>query len=609
MCGIVGYIGKEKSLPILINGLKALEYRGYDSAGVAVFSNAKIEVKKSVGQVKTLEKILKDNIDLVSHLGIGHTRWATHGIPNETNAHPHSDCTRRIFVVHNGIIENYKEIKEYLQNRGHNFLSDTDTEVVPHLIENFLKDKKDFNTALIDTLKMIKGAYAFAIIDSKNSDTLYAVKLSSPLVIGVGKHENFLASDPSALVGKTKDVIYLKDGEIAEITKDDINITNLEKQKTPPEIVRLEWDLEQAQKGNYPHFMLKEIFEGPEIVLSALRGRLKSNDGLVKLGGLEKVVEKLKKTKRLLILACGTSYYAGLVGEYLFEEIAKIPTEVHFASEFRYREEPFEKGTVAIAISQSGETADTLAAIRKAKEHELLTLGIVNTVGSSIARETDAGVYNHAGPEIGVASTKAFISQLTILTLMAVYLSKSNGHSENHVLLQELEKIPEKIKTILDKSSELEKLAEKYKDRDNFLFLGRRYNYPVALEGALKLKEISYIHAEGYGAGEMKHGPIAMISENFPTMAIVPQNSVSEKMFSNLEEVKARKGSIFAIATEGDKGITSLANDVFFIPRTIEPLEPLLTVVPLQLFAYYVGTRRGFDIDKPRNLAKSVTVE
>ncbi len=609
MCGIVGYIGKEKSLPILINGLKALEYRGYDSAGVVVLSNNKIVVKKSVGQVKVLEKALKNDIDLVSHLGIGHTRWATHGIPNETNTHPHSDCEGRVFVVHNGIIENYKELKEYLQNRGHNFLSDTDTEIVPHLIEDFLKSGKDFDTALLDALKMIKGAYAFAVIDSKNPNTLYAVRFSSPLVIGVGKGENFLASDPSALVGKTKDVIYLKDGEIAEITKDNIDITNLEKQKTPPEIVRLELDLEQAQKGNYPHFMLKEIFEGPEIVLSALRGRLKSKESLVKLGGLEQIAEKLKETKRLLILACGTSYYAGLIGEYLFEEIAKIPTEVHFASEFRYREEPFEKGMVAIAISQSGETADTLAAIRKAKEHGLLTLGIVNTVGSTIARETNAVVYNHAGPEVGVASTKAFISQLIILTLMAVYLSKSNGRSENHALLQELERIPEKIKSILDKSSELEKLAEKYKNNDNFLFLGRRYNYPVALEGALKLKEISYIHAEGYGAGEMKHGPIAMISESFPTMAIVPQNSVSEKMFSNLEEIKARKGPIFAIATEGDKGIVSLANDIFFIPRTIEPLEPLLTVVPLQLFAYYVGTKRGFDVDKPRNLAKSVTVE
>ncbi|OGH06830.1 MAG: glutamine--fructose-6-phosphate aminotransferase [Candidatus Levybacteria bacterium RBG_16_35_11] len=609
MCGIVGYIGEENSLPILINGLKALEYRGYDSAGIAIFSNNKVKVRKSVGEVKILENDLKDQTSLVGHLGIGHTRWATHGAPSVINAHPHSDCTRRIFVVHNGIIENYKELKKYLQNRGHSFLSNTDTEIVSHLIEDFLREKKDFKTALFDALKMIKGAYAFAIIDSKNPDTLYAVRLSSPLVIGVGKHENFLASDPSALIGKTKDVIYLKDGEIGEITKGGVSITNLRKQKTPSEIVRLEWDLEQAQKGNYPHFMLKEIFEGAEVVLYALRGRLRSKENLVKLGGLEQVAEKLKETKRLLILACGTSYYAGLVGEYLFEEISKIPTEVHFASEFRYREEPFEKKTVAIAISQSGETADTLAAIRKAKKNGILTLGIVNTVGSTIARETEAGVYNHAGPEIGVASTKAFLSQLTVLTLMAVYLSKSNGKSSNHALLYELERIPEKIRTILSKASEVEKLAEKYKNCDNFLFLGRRYNYPVALEGALKLKEISYIHAEGYGAGEMKHGPIAMICEKLPTMAIVPQNSISEKMFSNLEEIKARKGPIFAIATEGDEGIEMLADNVFFIPKTIEPLEPFLTVIPLQLFAYYIGTKRGFNVDKPRNLAKSVTVE
>ena len=606
MCGIIGYVGKEESLPILINGLKALEYRGYDSAGIVVHTNDGVKIKKRAGQVKVLEKAIEDDASLVGSLGMGHTRWATHGVPNEVNAHPHGDCQNRVFVVHNGIIENYKELKEYLKNRGHNFISDTDTEVIPHLIEDFLKNVPDFKTALLNALKMIKGAYALAIIDAKNPHTLYAVRFSSPLVIGVGKDENFLASDPSALIEKTKDVIYLKDGEIAEITKNNISIINFEKQKTSPEIVQLEWSLEQAQKGDYPHFMLKEIFEGPEVVLSALRGRLKSRENLVKLGGLEQVADKLKETKRLLILACGTSYYAGLVGEYLFEEIAKIPTEVHLASEFRYREEPLEKGTVVLAISQSGETADTLAAIRKAKEHGLLTLGIVNTVGSTIARETDAGVYNHAGPEIGVASTKAFISQLTVLVLMATYLSKP---ALDNSLLQELEKIPEKIKTILDKSSQLEILAEKYKNYENFLFLGRRYSFPVALEGALKLKEISYIHAEGCSAGEMKHGPIAMISEKFPTMAIVPQNSVLEKMYSNLEEIKARKGPILAIATEGDKEISVLANDVFFVPKTIELLEPLLTVVPLQLFAYYVGTKRGLDVDKPRNLAKSVTVE
>ncbi|MEK7582064.1 MAG: glutamine--fructose-6-phosphate transaminase (isomerizing) [Patescibacteria group bacterium] len=608
MCGIIGYIGENKSLPILINGLKALEYRGYDSAGIAILTtNNKLEVRKTVGQVKVLEKSLENESNFDGHLGIGHTRWATHGAPNELNAHPHNDCSKRASVVHNGIIENYKELKEYLQNQGHNFLSETDTEIVPHLIENFLNSGKDFDTALFDTLKMIKGAYALAIIDSKNPEILYAAKLSSPLVIGVGDDENFLASDPSALVGKTKNVIYLSDGEIAKISRNNVSITNLEKQETPFEIVRLEWDLEQAQKGDFSHFMLKEIFEGPEVIRSAFRGRIKSKDNLVKLGGLEQVSDKLKEVKRLLILACGTSYYAGLVGEYLFEEIAKLPTEVHFASEFRYRDEPFEEGTAVIAISQSGETADTLAAIHKAKEHGLMTLGIVNTVGSTIARETDAGVYNHAGPEIGVASTKAFLSQLTILAMMAIYLSKNK--SKTQVLLEELEKIPEKIKSILAQSAKLEKLAEKCKNYENFLFLGRRYNYPVALEGALKLKEISYIHAEGYGAGEMKHGPIALISQNFPTMAVVPQNSVSEKMFSNLEEIKARKGPIFAIATEGDEKILSLAENVFYVPKTIEPLEPLLTVVPLQLFAYYVGTKRGFDVDKPRNLAKSVTVE
>ncbi len=607
MCGIIGYIGKEKAKLILINGLKALEYRGYDSASIAILANNKIEVRKSVGQVKILEKTLANGSDFDGHLGIGHTRWATHGGPDEANAHPHSDCFGQILVVHNGIIENYRELKRYLQNQGHNFLSETDTEVVPHLIENFLNSGKDFDTALFDTLKMIKGAYALAIIDAKNPETLYATKLSSPLVIGVGSGENFLASDPSALVGKTKNVIYLTDGEIAKISQNDVSITNLEKQETPFEIVRLEWDLEQAQKGDFPHFMLKEIFEGPEVIRSAFRGRIKSEDNLVKLGGLEQVASELNKVKRLLILACGTSYYAGLVGEYLFEEIAKLPTEVHFASEFRYRNEPFEKETAVIAISQSGETADTLAAIEKAKKHGLMTLGIVNTVGSTIARATNAGVYNHAGPEIGVASTKAFLSQLTVLAMTAIYLSKDK--SSTKILLKELENIPEKIKTILSQSNKLEELAEKYKDYENFLFIGRRYNYPVALEGALKLKEISYIHAEGYGAGEMKHGPIAMISQNFPTVAIVPQNSVSEKMSSNLEEIKARKGPIFAIATEGDEKILSLANDVFYIPKTIEPLEPFLTVVPLQLMAYYIGTKRGFDVDKPRNLAKSVTVE
>lgn len=608
MCGIVGYMGKEEVLPILINGLKALEYRGYDSAGVAILSEGGIIEKKSVGQVEVLEKALSNEADFKGNLGIAHTRWATHGAPSEANAHPHNDCSRRVFLVHNGIIENYKELKNYLENRGHIFKSETDTESVAHLIEDFLKGGKDFKMALFDTLKMVKGAYALAIIDANNPETLYAAKLSSPLIIGVGENENFLASDPSAIIGKTRDFIYLKEGELAEITRDKISITNLENRPTPLEIVRLEWDLEQAQKGDFPHFMLKEIFEGPEVVRSAFRGRIKPEENSVKLGGLEQVSDKLKKIKRLIILACGTSYYAGLVGEYLFEEIAKLPTEVHFASEFRYRDEPFEEGTAVLAISQSGETADTLAALRKAKEKSLLTLGIVNTVGSTIARETDAGVYNHAGPEIGVASTKAFLSQITVLVLMAIYFSKNNDSLSGN-LLKELEKIPEKIQKILLQSSVIEKLTQKYKNCPNFLFIGRRYNYPTALEGALKLKEVSYIHAEGYGAGEMKHGPLAMISPDFPTMAIVPENSVSEKIYSNLEEIKARSGPILAIATEGDKQIASLADDVIYIPKTIEPLEPLLTVVPLQLFAYYTGISRGLNVDKPRNLAKSVTVE
>ncbi len=607
MCGIIGYIGKEDSLPILIKGLKALEYRGYDSAGVVILMNDKFKVRKSVGQVKELEKLLNNEKNLASHIGIGHTRWATHGAPSKSNSHPHHDCSNRVFVVHNGIVENYKELKKYLKKNGHKFESETDTEVIPHLIENFLKEGKDFETALSYALDLIKGTYALAVIDTNNPKILYATKLSSPLVIGVGNNENFLASDSSALIGKTKNVIYLNDGEIVKISKKNISIYDLKKKKIPLEIVSLEWNLEQAQKGDFSHFMLKEIFEGPEVVRSAYQGRINIKDGSVKLGGLEKVADKLKKVKRILILACGTSYYAGLVGEYLFEEIAKIPTEVHFASEFRYRDKPFEKGTIVIAISQSGETADTLAALQKAKDNGLMTLGIVNTVGSTISRKTVAGVYNHAGPEIGVASTKAFLSQMTVLLLMTMYLAKDKKLLKT--ILKELEKIPEKIKKILEQSKKIEKLAEKYKNYENFLFLGRRYNYPVALEGALKLKEVSYIHSEGYCAGEMKHGPIAMINPNFPTMAIVPQNGISGKMFSNLEEIKARKGPIFAVATEGDKEILSLANDVFFIPKTIELLEPFLTIIPLQLFSYYIGIKKGFDVDKPRNLAKSVTVE
>ena len=606
MCGIVGYIGENESLPVLLTGLKALEYRGYDSAGVAIFAKDKIKDIKRSGRIKALEEATASG-DFRGHLGIAHTRWATHGVPSEVNAHPHSDCGRRVFVVHNGIIENYRELKEYLIGRGHKFLSETDTESVAHLIEDFLSDGRDFKDALFAALKMIKGAYALALVDSTDPEKLYAARLSSPLVIGVGEKEYFLASDPSALIGKTKNIIYLKDGEVAVVRRDNIEIVNFENEPTPYEIIKLEWNLEESQKGKYPHFMLKEIYEGPEVIRSAFRGRIGAKDGTVKLGGLELIPEKLKGIKRLVIAACGTSYYAGLIGEYFFEEIAKIPVEVQFASEFRYRREPFDPGTAVLAVSQSGETADTLAALRKAKENGLLTLGIVNVVGSTIARETDAGIYNHAGPEIGVASTKAFLSQVTCLLLMALYLAKDKtGQS---ALLQELENIPKKIEKLLSQAPAIEKLAEKYKNHENFLFLGRRYNYPTALEGALKLKEVSYIHAEGCGAGEMKHGPLAMIGSNFPTFAIAPRNSVSDKIDSNLEEIKARRGPIIAIATEGDERMPLLASDVIYVPPTLEPLEPLLTVIPLQLFAYYAGVKRGFDVDKPRNLAKSVTVE
>jgi len=602
MCGIVGYIGKQQALPILLNGLKALEYRGYDSAGFAVHSNSQVVVKKAVGQVHNLEKGL-NVADIQGTVGIAHTRWATHGVPDEINSHPHTDCTKTVFVVHNGIIENYKELKAYLQSRGHHFTSATDTEVIAHAIEDFQKQGNNFEDALHNTLKMIKGAYALAILDARNPYVLYATRCQSPLVIGIGDQEHFVASDPSALISHTKNAMYLKDFEVAKISSLGVSLKHLNNQPTNHEVVKLEWDLEQAQKGPYAHFMQKEIFDGPETVRLAYAGRL--GDRGIKLGGLEQVQNKLHNIKRIIISACGTSYYAGLVGEYLFEEIAGIPTEVHVASEFRYRNQPFDQNTAAIFISQSGETADTLGALRRAKENGLLTLGIVNVVGSTIARETDAGVYNHAGPEIGVASTKAFLSQITILALMAEYLSREK-HPQ---LLEELRTIPEKISTILARSGDIEKLAEKYVHYKNFIFLGRRYNHPTALEGALKLKEISYVHAEGYGAGELKHGPIAMIGKDFPTLAIIPANSVSEKMYSNLEEIKARSGPIIAIATEGDHKTAAMCDDVFFIPKTIEPLEPLLTVVPLQLLAYSIGTKLGHNVDKPRNLAKSVTVE
>lgn len=612
MCGIVGYVGKKDAVSILVEGLETLEYRGYDSAGVALLSGDQIKQYKSVGKVEELKKVLRARNDKRdAHTGIAHTRWATHGIPNEVNAHPHRDCTGRVSLVHNGIIENHRELQVYLEKRGHAFVSATDTEVVAHLIEDFLRTDPLFKSALASALCMLKGAYALAILDRESPGVLYAARRSSPLVIGIGSDEHYIASDPAALVGKTREIVYMQDGDVAEISSGRMNVVNLEREPAPIEVITLEWDIEQAQRGSYPHFMLKEIHEGPEVVCAAMRGRVYRDDKgarRVKLGGLDGVSEKIARTKRLIILGCGTSYYAGMIGERLIEEVAGMPVDVQIASEFRYSEEPLEKDTAVLALSQSGETADTLAALQKAKRHGLLTLGIVNIVGSAIARETDAGVYNHAGPEIGVASTKAFLSQVTVLALVAAYIAERRGTSAE-TLLCELEHIPEKIEAILAQSKDIEKIALGSKEWSSMFFLGRSYGYPTALEGALKLKEVSYIHAEGYGAGEMKHGPIALIDADFPTFAIVTTEHTHEKMLSNLQEIKARGGPVYALAYEDDEEIEDVADEVMRIPRTLDMLSPLVSAVPLQLFAYYAGVARGYDVDKPRNLAKAVTVE
>ncbi len=607
MCGITGYIGKKEGLPIVFGNLKKMEYRGYDSAGVAFFvnqgGNFDVQVIKKPGKINILEKELVGAKSLPATAAIAHSRWATHGVPNEVNAHPHSDCRREIFLVHNGILENYLDLKAGLMKKGHRFHSQTDTEVFPHLIEEELKTEKDFGRAFEKSLQKVVGAYALAVVYKNEPTKLFIARLGSPLVVGVGKNEYYVASDPTALAGLVKKVIYLKDGQ-----RGSLSLAGMDIGPARPKIERLEIDLEKAQKGNFPHFMLKEIFEGPEVVQAALRGRLSAERGLVKLGGLESVAKKLKRIKKIDIISCGTSYYSGLVGELLFEELADLPAEVSIASEYRYRKYPVKKDSAALFISQSGETADTLAALKKANSHNLLTLGIVNVVGSSIARDTVAGVYNHAGPEIGVASTKAFLSQLGVLSLISLYLSgkKTGGNKE---LMQELAVLPDKIRQVLKQSDAIKKLAKKYLNHDNFLYLGRGYNYPAALEGALKIKEISYVHAEGYAGGEMKHGPIALIDKNFPTVALATQNRVYEKMISNLQEIKARSGPILAIATVGDKSIKKIADDVIYVPRTAEQLEPMLNIVPLQLFAYHFGVLRGHDVDKPRNLAKSVTVE
>lgn len=609
MCGIIGYIGKKnRASDFILDGLEALEYRGYDSAGLALIDAGSPVAFKQVGRVQNLRQDIAER-GKSANAGIGHTRWATHGSPTVNNAHPHFNQKRSVFVVHNGIIENYQQIKDKLTRSGYIFLSDTDTEVIPHLIDYYLSQGLSFEKAFRSSIKELRGAYAIVAISKNHPDSIYVARLSSPLVIGVGKNEHFIGSDASPLLDKTKKVVFLDDYETAKISAKKIKIHNLRKQiEVERKAEELDYDHEKVSLGDYDHYMLKEIFEAPQTIQSATRGRIRPEQNIVKLGGLVNVSEELRYIDRIVIVACGTSFYAGMVGEYLIEEIAGIPVEVQLASEFKYRNEPFSRSTALLAISQSGETADTIAAIKKVEGYGVLKLGIVNAVGSTISRITDAGVYCHAGPELSVASTKAFIAQVTVLANIALYLSqgKSNLYSS---LLKELLRLPGKVQEILDNKNTYEKIAAKYSGYKDFLYIGRGYSYPCALEGALKLKEISYIHAEGYGAGEMKHGPLAMIDKNFPTFALAPADSLLDKTLSNIEEIKARGGPVVALTTKGNKSVARKADDCFYIPKTTEQLQPILIAVALQLFAYHVAVHKGLDVDRPRNLAKAVTVE
>ncbi len=595
---------------MVIDALKRLEYRGYDSAGIAAIGPKGVLHKKKSGRIFELEKVL-DN-DFESTVAIGHNRWATHGQPTDKNAHPHHDCLKNIFLVHNGIIENFKDLKEGLLESGHKFSSETDTEVIAHLIEDFLnKGNCSFEEAVRLTLRSIVGTYALVAINKDSPDKIIVARNSSPLLVGFSDSCKYVASDASALLPHTRKVVYLNDGEFAILTPNDFRIATLDRKVVKRDHEKIEWSADNVQKNNFPHFMLKEIFEEPDAVRNAIRGRIIVQDGLAKLGGLELKEKDLRKIKRLIISACGTAYIAGLAGEYMLEENAGIPVEVEYASEFRYKKHIFDPKTALLAISQSGETADTLGALKEVKRKGVLTLGIVNMVGSSIAREAGAGVYNHAGPEIGVASTKAFVSQLSILALLTLFLGRQRNISlsTGKKIAEELVALPKKMEEILKLDGQIKKIAKKYHKFNNFLYLGRKYNFPVALEGALKLKEISYIHAEGYGAGEMKHGPIALIDKDMPTVVIAPSDSVYEKVVSNIQEIKARRGKVIAIVTEGNKEMGKLVDDVIYIPKTLEMLTPILAVMPLHLFAYHIGVMRGHDVDKPRNLAKSVTVE
>lgn len=615
MCGIVGYIGNRDAFPILIKGLQRLEYRGYDSAGVAMISpEGNLNVYKKKGKVSDLLEFSKDK-DKSGNIGIGHTRWATHGEPNDVNSHPHYSQSNDLVIIHNGIIENYASIKEGLQKRGHTFLSQTDTEVLIHLIEDIRQHEKGMKLghAVMAALKQVNGAYAIVILDKNDPDTLIAAKKGSPMVIGVGNDEYFIASDASPIVEYTKNVVYIEDEHVAIIRRgQELKIRTIRDKEITPYVQELEMELEAIEKGGYDHFMLKEIYEQPRSIFDSMRGRLNSETGHLKMGGIEEHETKFINAKRIIIIACGTSWHAGMVAEYLFEEYARIPVEVEYASEFRYRNPVIYQDDIVIAISQSGETADTLAAIELAKAKGAIIFGVCNVVGSSIARATHAGSYTHAGPEIGVASTKAFTAQVTVLTLMALHVAKAKGsmaESRYRQLLSEIESIPAKVEEVLKLNDSIKKIAAKYKDSTNALYLGRGYSFPVALEGALKLKEISYIHAEGYPAAEMKHGPIALIDDAMPVFVIATKGPNYEKVVSNIQEVKARKGQIIAVVTAGDKDVKGMADHVIEIPETDESLVPLVSVVPWQLLSYHIAVMRGCNVDQPRNLAKSVTVE
>ena len=612
MCGIVGYIGHREAFPIIIKGLQRLEYRGYDSAGVALF-NGQLNIYKKQGKVADLLAFSEDK-DTASSIGIGHTRWATHGVPNDINAHPHTSQSKRIALIHNGIIENYDSIKEELTKRGHSFESDTDTEVLTHLIEEVQQQEE---VSLFEAVRLalyeVIGAYAIAVIEEDNPNEIIVAKKGSPLVVGVGENEFFLASDATPIIEYTKNVVYLEDGEIARLKiGKEIELKTIDNLEKTPYIQELEINLEAIEKGGYEHFMLKEIFEQPKSIADSMRGRLHVDKAEVKLGGIADYQQKIINADRMIIVACGTSWHAGLIGEYLFEDLARIPVEVEYASEFRYRNPIITEKDVVLAISQSGETADTLAAMKLAKEKGATVLGVCNVVGSSIARLSDAGSYTHAGPEIGVASTKAFTAQVTVLSLMALMLGRHKGTiAENYYreLISELGNIPIRVEKLLNSNDYIKELSVKFKDALNFLYLGRGYNFPVALEGALKLKEISYIHAEGYPAAEMKHGPIALIDENMPIVVIATKKGHYEKVVSNIQEVKARNGIVIAVVTEGDTTVKEIADYVIEIPEVAEPLVPILSNIPLQLLSYHIAVMRGCNVDQSRNLAKSVTVE